>query len=61
VDVSFVEAVDDFILKMNLMNFRAREREGWIQDPRGPVPKPTPSALRAQRVNARLSISMTTE
>jgi len=61
VEVSFVEAVDDFIIKMNLMNFRAREREGWIQDPRGPVPKPTPSALRAQRVNARLSISMTTE
>jgi hypothetical protein len=32
--------------------FRAREGEGWVQNPRDPTATPTPSTLRAERVRA---------
>ena len=52
---------DAIIIKTNMMHFRAREMEGWIQDPGGPVVKPTPSVLRQQRADARLSVRRMTE
>ena len=41
------------------LRFLARQREGWNQnpsDPLDPVANPTPSALRAQRIRARMAI-----
>jgi hypothetical protein len=35
--------------------FRTREREGWDQNLRDPAATPTPSALRAQRMRARMN------
>lgn len=60
-DVEGDSSEDAIIIKTNLMLFRAREMEGWIQDPGGAIVKPTPSALRALRADARMSRRRKTE
>ena len=44
------------VLAEYAQRFRARESEGWVQNPRGPgAAEPTPSALQAQRMRARMA------
>jgi hypothetical protein len=48
-----IQAVGRAVIAEYARRFSARQREGWDQNPRDPAAKPTPSALRAQRMCAR--------
>ena len=47
----------DAVIAEYAQRFRAREREGWVQNSRDlAAAEPTPSVLRAQRMRARMAI-----